>query len=130
VAVDDVELAPADADAVAAWADAVYATLPPLDYAPPPDRHRYLPRTMAALAAGETVRVVVLGDSIANDLSHSLFEVLVARAWPGARLEVVTSVRSGTGCEWYREEDRLRDYVLRHGPDLVLVAGISHGCDA
>jgi hypothetical protein len=130
VAVDDVQLAGADADEVAAWADAVYAMLPPLAYTPPPDRHRWLPRTMMALAGGETVRVVVLGDSIANDLSDSLFEVLVARAWPGAHLEVVTSVRSGTGCEFYREDERLREYVLRHGPDLVLIAGISHGCDA
>ncbi len=130
VAVDDVRLAPVDAEEVAAWADAVYATLPPLAQEPPADRHRYLPRTMAALAAGETVRVVVLGDSIANDLSHSLFEVLVARAWPGAPPEVVTSVRSGTGCEWYREGDRLRACALRHGPDLVMIAGISHGCDA
>ena len=130
VAVDDVRLAPVDSGEVTAWADAVYAMLPALDYEPPADRHRYLPRTMTALAAGDTARVVVLGDSIANDLSDSLFEVLVARAWPGARLEVVTSVRSGTGCEWYREGDRLREYALRFAPDLVLVAGISHGCDA
>ena len=130
VAVDDVQLAGAGADQVAAWADAVYAALPPVRYEPPADRHRHLPRTMAALAGGETVRVVVLGDSIANDLSDGLFEVLVARAWPGARLEVVTSVRSGTGCEYYRQDGRLREYALRHGPDLVIIAGISHGCDA
>jgi len=130
VAIDDVELVPAGADEVAEWADAVYATLPPLAYEPPADRHRHLPRTMAALAAGEPLRVVVLGDSIANDLSHSLFEVLVARRWPGAAMRVVTSVRGGAGCEFYREGDRLRESVLRHGPDLVIIAGISHGCDA
>jgi len=130
VAVDEVELVPTGTDEVAEWADAVYAALPPVRYEPPADRHRHLPRTMAALAAGRPLRAVVLGDSIANDLSHSLFEVLVARAWPGARLEVVTSVRSGTGCEYYRKGDRIRESVLRHGPDLVIIAGISHGCDA
>jgi len=130
VAVDDVLLERAEAADVSAWADAVYAGLPPVAYEPPADRHAYLPRTMAALASGGPLRVVVLGDSIANDLSDSLFEALAARRWPGARMEVVTSVRSGTGCEFYREGDRMREYALRFGPDLVMIAGISHGCDA
>ena len=130
VAVDDVAVEPVDAGDVADWADAVYAMAPPVSYAPPADRHAHLPRTMAALAGGDTLRVVVLGDSIANDLSHSLFEVLVVREWPGAAIEVVTAVKSGAGCEVYRQDDRLREAVLRHAPDLVLIAGISHGCDA
>jgi len=130
VAIDDVAVEPVDAGDVADWADAVHAMLPPLVYALPADRFQYLPRTRAALSGGETLRVVVLGDSIANDLSHSLFEVLVAREWPEADVEVITAVESGAGCEFYREGDRLREYVLRHAPGLVMIAGISHGCNA
>ena len=99
-------------------------------YAPPEGRWRRLAETRRRLADGGTLRIVMLGDSICNDTSNSLFEVLVGRACPKARIEVITSVRGGTGCTYYKDENRVAEYVLRLRPDLVVIAGISHGYDA
>ncbi len=83
----------------------------------------------AAWAAGERLRIVMLGDSICNDTSNSLYETLLAERYPGARIEVVTNVRGGTGCQYYKDENRVQEYVLDDRPDLVIIAGISHGYD-
>lgn len=120
-----------NAAAAAAWADRVMAAAPPVPAFPvPAERDRLLPRTMKTLREGGRLRIVVLGDSIANDTSNSLFETLLRRRFPRARLEVATSVRSATGCWYYDHPDRIRDYVFRYEPDLVIVAGISHRYDA
>jgi lysophospholipase L1-like esterase len=84
---------------------------------------------MRKLRAGETVRIVMLGDSIVNDTGNSAYDVLLERMYPGARVEVVTSVRGGTGCTYYRLENRVQSYVLDFKPDLLIVGGISHGHD-
>jgi hypothetical protein len=117
------------ADAAATWIDAVAASLPPLHYTPPAERGLRLPKTTRTLREGGRLRLVMLGDSICNDTSNSLFELLLRRACPKAQVEVVTSVHGGAGCRFYRESSRVRDYVLRFAPDLVIVAGISHGYD-
>jgi hypothetical protein len=127
LAVAQVSLQRISRDAGAAWADELYATLPQLTWTPPAGRWRLIPNAMDRLRQGRTLRVVLLGDSIANDTSHSLFDVWVERAYPGSRVEVVNTVRGGTGCSYYREAGRLRSYVLRHRPHLVIIAGISHG---
>jgi hypothetical protein len=51
------------------------------------------------------------------------------RAHPKTQIQVVTSVRGGTGCQYYAENNRIKDYVLRFNPDLVIIAGVSHGYD-
>jgi hypothetical protein len=109
--------------------DAVYATIPPVDYQPPQDRWTYLPKTIARLCEGGTLRVVMLGDSIVNDTSRSAWEKLVERRWPKCRIEKVTSVRGSTGCWWYKEENRVDSWVLQHKPDLLMIGGISHRDD-
>ena len=118
-----------DAESVAAWAEKLYATCPLLHYAPPADRWQRLPQTMKTLQDGGKLRIVMLGDSICNDTSNSLYETLLARAYPQTRIEVVTSVRGGTGCWYYQHENRVEDYVLRFQPDLLIIAGISHNFD-
>lgn len=129
VRVDDVSIEPIARPAVAAWADGVYATLPPLRYTPAQERWALLPKTMARLRNGPSLRVVLLGDSIANDTSHSAVDALLERAYPACRVEVVNSVRGGTGCRFYQDENRIEPYVLRFKPDLLVIAGISHGYD-
>ena len=131
LAIDDVSLEAVDAETVAAWADEVVAGCPLVQYEPPANRWQRLPADdWRTLREGGRLRVVMLGDSICNDTSNSLFETLLARVYPKTRIEVVTSVRGGTGCQYYRQEDRVREYVLRYKPDLVVIAGISHGFDA
>jgi hypothetical protein len=130
LAVDDVSLAPADAAGAAAWVKALAAANPPVSYVPPAARWDLLPRTRARLRGGGVLRIVILGDSIANDTASSLFELPLGEAWPKTRIEVIPSVRGGAGCQFYQEEGRVREYVLRFRPDLVIIAGISHGYDA
>jgi hypothetical protein len=113
----------------AAWAAGLAAQCPVVRFEPPTDRWRHIPKSMAKLAAGERLRIVMLGDSICNDTSNSLYETLLAERYPGAQIEVVTSVRGGTGCRFYKDENRVQSYVLDYAPDLVIIAGISHDFD-
>ena len=113
----------------AAWAAGLAAACPVVRFEPAADRWRHLPKSMAKLAAGERLRIVMLGDSICNDTSNSLYETLIAARYPGARIEVVTSVLGGTGCRHYKDENRVQPFVLDYRPDLVIIAGISHEFD-
>jgi len=111
------------------WADSVYQTIPAVVYSPPTPRFRYLDKTMKALEHGEKVRVVMLGNSIINDTGNSAWEVLVEEMYPGADLEVITSVRGGTGCTYYQHENRVDTFVVQYQPDLLMIGGISHLSD-
>jgi hypothetical protein len=84
---------------------------------------------MATLRRGGKLSIVMPGDSICNDTSNSLYETLICRHYPKAKPRVITSVRGGTGCQYYQDENRVEDYVLRYRPDLLIIAGISHGYD-
>lgn len=112
---------------IKAWADSVYATIPALSPVPmPADRAQFIPVTLRALEAGEKVRIVMLGNSIINDTGNSAWEVLTETDYPGADVEVITSVRGGTGCWYYRENNRIDTFVIRYNPDLLIIGGISH----
>jgi len=128
--IGDVSVGHVDRRAVVEWADALYATLPPLKYVVPASRGSLIPRAMESLKAGRRLRLVMLGDSIVNDTGNSPWDALLERRYPGARLEVVISVKGGTGCQYYKDENRVKEYVLDFAPDLVIIGGISHGYDA
>ncbi len=126
--VDDLRVAPASREVVLSWMDRQADALSPL----PPEtfahgRLRHLGRSLARLEAGRPLTVVVLGDSLANDLCNSMFQLLLERSFPGSRVRLVHSVRSGTGCGYYKGPGRVREYVLRHRPDLLIIGGISNG---
>jgi alpha-L-fucosidase len=106
-----------------------YARMPPVSYRPPAGRWENLPRTRKLLVEGGTLRVVMLGDSIVNDTSRSGWDYLVERRHPRCTIEKVTAVRGSTGCWWYREPGRVKEYVLDHNPDLVIIGGISQRND-
>jgi hypothetical protein len=128
LAVDDLRVEPADRDAVRAWADRVAATMPPMALQPPGGAGRLLPRTLARLRAGGTLRIACLGDSIANDLSNSVLDVLLEGAFPGAAVDVRFTGRGGTG--WARHKAQVRERVLEHRPDLLVLLAISNEPDA
>jgi len=128
--VADVALRETSRRAVRAWADETYAALPPVQFAPPAEHGKLIPGTMARLRSGGRFRIVMLGDSIINDTGNSPWGILLERFCPKARIEVVTSVRGGTGCQFYKDENRIQPYVLDYQPDFVIIGGISHGCDA
>ncbi len=129
VELDEVLIEPVEQSWVREWSEAVYATVPPLQYVPPENRHSHLPQLVEKLESGGTLRIVMLGDSIANDTANSAFDVLLEHAHPGATIELINSVKGGTGCTWYQHENRVQDYVIRYDPDLLILAGISHGND-
>jgi hypothetical protein len=129
LAVKNVRIEKITAAEAAAWAAGLAATCPVVRFEPAADRGRHLAKSLAKLAAGDRLRIVMLGDSICNDTSNSLYETLVAERYPGAQIEVVTSVRGGTGCTYYKDENRVQSYVLDYRPDLVIIAGISHDFD-
>ena len=85
---------------------------------------------MEMLRNGGDLRMVLLGDSIMGNTSGSSFELLLMRDYPKCRIAKIASLRSSTGCKYYREENRVEDYVLRHNPDLLVIGGISNGGDA
>ncbi len=109
------------------WADRLYAALPPLDYQPPAERWKLLPKTMERLRAGGPLRVVMLGDSIINDTNNSNWDALVERRYPQAELHMNTSVRGSTGCWYYQNDEQFKSYVVDRKPELLIIGGISNG---
>ena len=110
--------------------DAIYAAMDPIKYQPPADRFANIPKTMSKLRDGGELRMVLLGDSIMGNTSGSSFELLMMRDYPKCKIIKIASLRSSTGCKYYREEHRVQDYVLKHNPDLLVIGGISNGGDA
>ena len=109
--------------------DSIYSKMEPVRYGPPSNRWKNLPRTRKLLTDGGTLRVVMLGDSIVNDMSRSCWNLLVEKRYPKCTIEKITSVRGSTGCWWYKEPGRVEKIVLDHKPALVMIGGISHRSD-
>jgi lysophospholipase L1-like esterase len=101
----------------------------PLSYAPPADRWRNLDGTRKRLAEGDSLKIVMLGDSIIGDTSGSRFELLLGRMYPRSKITKITSTRGSTGCWWYKLDNHVEEYVLRHKPDLLMIGGISQRQD-
>jgi len=110
--------------------DAIYAAMDPIKYLPPAGRFANIPKTMRKLHAGGPLRLVLLGDSIMGNTSGSSFELLLMRDYPKCQITKIAALRSSTGCQYYRQDNRVQDYVLRHNPDLLVIGGISNGGDA
>lgn len=91
-------------------------------------------RTMRALQDGTPLRIVMLGDSIINDMYGSAWHHLLPLRYPRAQVEMIASVRGGTGMDWYAAEydetnapvDRIQDWLFVHNPNFVIIGGISH----
>jgi lysophospholipase L1-like esterase len=122
--VDDVELTPATDAQLAAWIarlDKAVGPFRPLVDKNVADR---LPHTRALLKAGKPVRILVLGDSISNDLSTSDLELLLRRAWPKSKIDVQFVGRPSTG--WSRHARQIEQRLVRHKGDLILMLAISN----
>jgi hypothetical protein len=107
----------------------IYSEMPPVQYTPAAGRWKNLPQTRRRLTEGGSLRMVMLGDSIVNDLSRSCCNLLLERQYPKSKIEKITSVRGSTGCWWYKESGHVQKFVLDHNPDLVIIGGISQRGD-
>ena len=103
---------------------------PTSSISPRPAASPNIPRTLHKLHEGGELRMVLLGDSIMGNTSASSFELLLMRDYPKCKIVKIASLRSSTGCKYYREDNRVEDYVLKHNPDLLVIGGISNGGDA
>lgn len=92
---------------------------------PPENEWRHLERTRRLLEQGGQLHLLALGDSIVNDTMRSGWIALLREAYPQADIRATVFVRGGGGCHHYRENGRIRQYVLPRRPDLVLIGGIS-----
>jgi hypothetical protein len=110
-------------------ADAVYAAMNPIQYDPPKDRWKHIPKTMEKLRNGETLKIVMLGDSIMGDTGSSFYDKILERQYPNCKIERIMSLRGSTGCWWYKDKNRIENYVLKHKPDLLMIGGISQRGD-
>ena len=112
-----------------AQVEKAYADMAPVKYEPLAQRWVYLPITKEILGRGQgELRVVMLGDSIVNDTSRSQWDQVLAAAVK-VKIAKVTCVRGSTGCWWYKEEGRVKKFVLDHKPDLLIIGGISQRDD-
>lgn len=84
-----------------------------------------LTRTRNRLTGGGTLHVLGLGDSIVNDTFRSGWLAKLQKAYPKSRIEGMVYVRGGGGCQHYKEEGRIRKYLVPLKPDLVFLGGIS-----
>lgn len=125
--IDELTVEPIDSAEVLAWNDRLYASLPPLVFQPSTGRWEHLQRTQERLRNGKELTVLLLGDSIANDMGNGQPHLLVERLYPGSRVRLVRSVRGATGCWYYQHH--VTDWIAPYQPDLVIVAGISHRGD-
>lgn len=127
--VANVKIETATWEDAAAYADAIYAKLPPLTFKPKSDMMALLPRTKEALETGRPWRIVMLGDSIVQDSFHSQFHALIKRIYPKSDVEWILSMRGGTGCWHYILAENFYHYVADHRPDLLIIGGISNFAD-
>jgi len=109
--------------------DRLYADLPKVECIPPAGRWSHMPKTMRALREGTPLHIVMLGDSIINDTFNSNYGALLSRLYPRSRLRITCSVRGGTGCWYYKEDENIKSYVLDLKPDLLMIGGVSHRND-
>jgi hypothetical protein len=103
----------------------IQAAMLPGTFTPPPADWKYLRRTHRILTEGGELRLLGLGDSIINDTMRSGWVAKLQEAYPKARLEATVFVRGGGGCQHYKEQGRIVQYVVPKRPDLVLIGGIS-----
>ena len=65
----------------------------------------------------------------ASKKPSSSWPLLLKQKYPKCRIRLTTSVRGSTGCWHYKAPGRVEAYVLDHGPDLVIIGGISQRGD-
>jgi hypothetical protein len=128
--IDDVPISVASASVgpvsrkdVLAWADATWAALPEL-LDEKPSMHKLVSFTRR-MADGDTVRVVIIGDSIANDAGNGPWDMLLERDFPGCRIELCSAVGSGTPFSPYTPEDVFERRIERWAPDLAVLCSRS-----
>jgi len=125
VRVRELRVEPVTAGEALAVYDTFNATLPELGPCDQPQPGRLIPDAIRRLREGGTLRIVLLGDSFANDLFYGGFGLLLQRAFPAPRIVLIPVVANSAGAYYWRAENRVADRVLPLQPDLVIFTSVS-----
>jgi hypothetical protein len=108
-----------------AWWQGIDAAVPRHDEQIGDGVRRALTCTLARLRAREPVRIATYGDSIAFDAGNLPLDLALARAWPGAGVEVHTRGRGSAGWPALSGPDVLAERLGAVRPDLVILMNMS-----
>lgn len=103
----------------------IQSEMPKGEFTPPEPDWPHLKRTRRILTEGGDLRILALGDSIINDTMRSGWVAELREAYRKANIRATVYVRGGGGCQHYKDEGRLANYVIPRKPDLVFIGGIS-----
>jgi len=104
---------------------ALVPSLADYDFTAPRGRHNRIQRTIARLEAGETLEMLLLGDSIVGDTMSSVFFASAANHYAG-RFTANARIRGSTGVQYYQDPANLQEYVLSQQFDVLFIGGISY----
>ena len=103
----------------------IEAEMPKGEFTAPPGDWEPLARTRRILTQSGELRLMAVGDSIVNDTMRSGWVAKLQEAYPKAKIDALVYVRGGGGCQHYKEEGRVANYILPRKPNLVYIGGIS-----
>lgn len=103
-----------------------YSQIPPVDPSYEDSPRTGLSHTLEALRGGGELTILLLGDSVSNDMANGNFQLLLERHFQGSRVTLLNKVGSGAGAKAFLENDRIGDMIAEHEPDLVMFGGISN----
>lgn len=122
--IDDVSIVPATRADARQWADRIYATMPAISFKAIENEKELLPKMIEKLKHGKPLKILLLGDSIANDLSNSFLDVLLERKFPQTAIAVDFTGKGNTS--WLKLQHQVQQRVIAHQPDLVIFEAISN----
>jgi GDSL-like Lipase/Acylhydrolase family len=122
--IDDVSIVSATRADARQWADRLYATMPAIAFQAIENERQFLPHTIDKLKHGKPLKILLLGDSIANDLSNSLLDVLLEGNFPKSAIDVEFTGKGSTS--WLKLQHQVQQRVIAHQPDLVICEAISN----
>ena len=123
--VDDVLVETTTPDEVVHWADALYDRIPAkLNYVPKTNRWSHLPLTLQKLRTGQSLRIVMLGDSVQQDTANAPLDAYLRQLYPGSTIELISSTKGGTGMQYFKAH--VPEFVTSYRPDLLVLGGISN----
>ena len=106
--------------------DSIYQEIPKVDPAFADKTQTGLSNTAKALKQDGELTIMLIGDSVANDMGNSNFHLLLEQKYPKARVTLLNKVGSGASAKSFLENDKIDAMLEEHDPDLVMFGGMSN----
>lgn len=108
-------------------ADEIYRDVPSVEADYAETTQAGLQNVKKTLKQGGNLKILLLGDSVGNDMGNSNFQLLLERRYPETRITLLNKVGSGARAKNFLKDDKIDDMLEKHDPDLVMFGGISSG---